>query len=168
MNRLIVLAGLPGTGKTTLARALAGRLGAVHLRIDTIEQALKDRFKDGDDMADAGYRVAYGLAGDNLRLGLDVVADSVNPIAVTRQAWRAVAEAAGAGLLEVEVVCSDTAEHRRRVETRQADIAGHRLPTWREVTERDYESWDRPPLRIDTAATAVEELVETLCRQLAA
>lgn len=37
---LIVIGGLPGIGKTTLARLLAARLGAVHLRVDTIEQAI--------------------------------------------------------------------------------------------------------------------------------
>ncbi len=39
---LIALGGLPGTGKTTIARELARQLGAVHLRIDSIEQALRD------------------------------------------------------------------------------------------------------------------------------
>jgi predicted kinase len=34
---LIIFGGLPGTGETTLARALAEQLGAVFLRIDTIE-----------------------------------------------------------------------------------------------------------------------------------
>jgi predicted kinase len=33
---LIILSGLPGTGKTSVARELAGQLGAVHLRVDTI------------------------------------------------------------------------------------------------------------------------------------
>jgi 2-phosphoglycerate kinase len=37
---LIVVSGLPGVGKTSIARALAGRVGAVHLRLDTIEQIL--------------------------------------------------------------------------------------------------------------------------------
>ena len=32
---LIILSGLPGVGKTTIARELARRLDAVHVRIDT-------------------------------------------------------------------------------------------------------------------------------------
>ena len=38
---LIIFGGLPGSGKSTIARALALRLGAVYLRIDTIEQAIR-------------------------------------------------------------------------------------------------------------------------------
>ena len=36
---LIVFGGLPGTGKTTVARALASRMGAVYLRIESLEHA---------------------------------------------------------------------------------------------------------------------------------
>ena len=39
---LIILGGLPGTGKTTIARELARQLGAVHVRIDSIEEAILD------------------------------------------------------------------------------------------------------------------------------
>jgi len=39
---LIIFGGLPDSGKTTIAWALAKRLGAVHLRIDTIEQTVRD------------------------------------------------------------------------------------------------------------------------------
>ncbi|MGO6670405.1 AAA family ATPase, partial [Rhizobium ruizarguesonis] len=38
---LIIFGGLPGSGKTTIARALAERLNAVHVRVDTIEQAIR-------------------------------------------------------------------------------------------------------------------------------
>ena len=38
---LIIFSGLPGSGKSTIARALARRLRAVYLRIDTIEQAIR-------------------------------------------------------------------------------------------------------------------------------
>jgi predicted kinase len=69
-----------------------------------------------------GYSVAYAIAEDNLRLGRIVIADCVNPWPLTRDAWRSVADRAGARAVEVEIVCSDRAEHRRRVESRAADI----------------------------------------------
>ena len=39
---LIVFSGLPGTGKTTIARELARQTRAVYLRIDVIEQAIRN------------------------------------------------------------------------------------------------------------------------------
>lgn len=153
---LIVLAGLPGTGKTTLARAAAGRLGAIHLRIDTIEQAIRASGVVPGDLADAGYRAAYGVAEDNLRLGHVVVADSVNPIALTRDAWAAAAARAGARILRVELICSDTAEHRRRVEERRRRGPDLGLPDWAAVQARDYRPWTQADLRLDTALETVE------------
>ena len=89
-----------------------------------------------------GYEVAYAIAEDNLRLGRTVIADSVNPLEVTRSAWRSVAQRTGRRYLEIEIICSDQAEHRRRVESRTSDIARHRLPSWQEVCDRDYEPWE--------------------------
>ena len=159
---LIILGGRPGSGKTSLARALAVRLGAVHLRLDSIEQALR---RSGlENIGAAGYAIAQALAADNLRLGRTVIADSVNPVAASRQGWRDAAAAGGQGYIEIEVICGDVAEHRRRVETRQPDIAGHGLPDWAAVQQRLYEPWS-PDLVIDTAqqdiAAAVALIVET-------
>ena len=71
---LVVFAGLPGSGKTTLARGVALRLGAVHIRIDTIEQTIRDTGLAQGDIGPAGYQLGYAVARDNLSLGLAVVA----------------------------------------------------------------------------------------------
>jgi predicted kinase len=159
---LIVFGGLPGTGKTTIARELARQLGAVHLRIDSIEQALRDYRAGRHSLDDAGYRVAYMVAADNLSVGRMVIADSVNPLTVTRDAWVAVAKRTRTRVVEVEVLCSDPDEHRRRIENRVTDIPGLRLPTWQETVSREYHPWDRKHLVVDTARQSVEQSVQML------
>ena len=162
---LIVVSGLPGTGKTTIARKLASELAAVYLRIDSIEQSMRAA---GWPVEGEGYRVAYAVAEDNLRLGRIVVADCVNPWPLTRSEWRAVADRTGVPALDVETVCSDAGEHRRRVETRATDITGHRLPTWQEVVERDYRPWDVERMVIDTARLSVEQSVRAILAEIPA
>jgi predicted kinase len=152
---LIALAGLPGTGKTTLARALARELPAVHLRIDSVEGVLLRAGVAPVD--DKGYRIAYAIAEDNLRLGLTVIADSVNPIEVTRKAWVEVAKRAGVFAVEIEIVCSDPEEHKRRIESRASDIEGFTGPTWQQVVEREYVPCAQTCARIDTAGRTIAE-----------
>jgi predicted kinase len=156
---LIIFGGLPGTGKTTIAQELARQIGGVHLRIDSIEQAIRASGVSSQTLYDAGYRVAYAVAEDNLRIGRTVIADSVNPLHLTRDAWVEVATAVQVGVIEIEVMCSDVDEHRRRVETRIVDVPGLRPPTWEEVVSREYHPWNRERLVIDTAGRTVAQNV---------
>jgi hypothetical protein len=91
-----------------------------------------------------------------------VVAESVNPLAVTRNAWRDVAARHHAGVVEVELVCSDPAAHRHRAESRQVDVPGLRLPGWAQISGREYEPWDRDHLIIDTARQTPAEAAATI------
>ena len=158
---LIIFSGLPGVGKTTIARELACQIGAMHVRIDSIEQAIRDCIAViPPPLDEAGYRVGYAIAQDNLRIGRAVVADSVNPLLITRDAWLKVGQSAQVDTIEIEVICSDSREHRSRVENRLADISELRLPTWEEVISREYHAWNREHIVLDTAQRSVAQNVK--------
>lgn len=163
---LIAFGGLPGTGKTTVAQALARKVAAVYLRIDTLEQAFITSASGRLDIGPAGYLAAYAVAAENLRLGSTVIADSVNALHVIRRAWRDVALQSGVAMLEIELVCSDSATHQQRVEGRRSDIPGQKLPTWRSVLERQYDPWESAHLVVDTAKVSVAQAVETITHHL--
>jgi predicted kinase len=165
---LIVFGGLPGTGKTTISRTLSRRLRAVYLRIDAIEQAIRNAGVLAGGVGVAGYAAANALAEANLAVGLSVVADCVNPVRESRLAWRAIAAAAKVPLVEVEVVCSDVAEHRRRVEERSSDVPGLVPPDWSSVSRHIFEAWTEPHFVLDTATLSPSAAVAAVEAHVAA
>ncbi|QIE45959.1 AAA family ATPase [Pseudohalocynthiibacter aestuariivivens] len=78
MVALISFAGLPGTGKSTISRALAMKAGAVYLRIDEIGAAIW-AINPRRDIAPESYHIAAALAVSNLELGHATIVDCVNP-----------------------------------------------------------------------------------------
>jgi predicted kinase len=161
---LYIVSGLPGSGKTTLSQLLARHCAAAHVRIDTIEQALRDLCSV--NVQGEGYRLAYSVASDILYAGVSVVADSCNPIELTRREWEEVALGAGARYVNIEVICSDAREHRERVESRSSTVVGLRLPTWADVESREYHDWTVERVVLDTSRRSVVECLNELISKL--
>ena len=150
---LFVFSGLPGAGKSTIARALAEETGALWLRIDSIESGLMDADIGVTDMKGAGYWAAQNVAMDNLLLKHSVIADCVNPFSATRDSWAEVAGDLGCRLCEIEVHCSNKVVHRERVEAR------HQSNDWAAVEVRRFDPWDRQVLRVDSYLLSVPQAV---------
>jgi len=161
---LFVFSGLPGVGKTTLARRLAHWANACLLRIDTIEQGMRDLC--ALQVEGEGYRLAYRIALDNLLLNTNVVADCCNPVELTRAEWQSVACSSRARHLDIEVTCSDENEHRARIASRESDIPNLVLPDWIAVRQREYHPWKRHRIVVDTAGALPAESFDELVARL--
>ena len=136
---VISVSGPQGSGKTTLARALAKRLGAPALSRDPLMGAIKDSGypaegeEDLQRLAITGYRLQGVLINEFLGQGLSVVVECIAPAPV-RDAWRVVADRHSAAFLEVDTVVSDTKLHRERLDAREASgQGGWRHIEWSEV-----------------------------------
>ena len=158
IGMLVEFSGLPGTGKSTLAGWLARETGAVWLRIDEIENAMRRNGLTADQTGVTAYSVAHDVAAGHLRRGLTVIADAVNPVHEARLGWRDLAVSVGCGHVVIETTCPDGAEHRRRVEGRLSDLPGWAYPTWAQVQQAavHYQPRTDSRLRLDTTC-AIEE-----------
>lgn len=155
---LIEFCGLPGTGKSTLALAYATEVGAILLRIDTIEAAM---FRHGLRPAQTGiaaYAVAHDVAAGHLPRGMTVVVDAVSPVEAARAGWRELATAASTRHVVIETRCPDDAEHRRRIEHRIIDIPDLPRPNWSQVqrTRAQYEPRTDERLALDTTGNIAD------------
>lgn len=160
--RLIVTAGLPGSGKSSVAEGLAQALQIAVLSIDPIEAAMWRADIPKEMTGIAAYQIAEAIAGENLKLGLSVIVDAVNPVEAARNMWVQLAERTDATLTFVECHCSDLSIHRQRIENRRRNIPGMAEISWERVEQRrnEYESWSHDRIALDTAHNTTEQLVQ--------
>jgi predicted kinase len=168
---LVVISGLPGTGKTTVARAVAEQLSAVHLSIDEVEDALLGAgLERGWTTGVAAYEVVRVLAESNLTLGRTVVVDAVNDSEPARATWPRAARAAGVDVRFVVLVATDEERHRQRLESRGARFSHLPEPTWQDVRARatTCEPWVGDHVTIDAdqpLAQVVRLVLEAVSRE---
>lgn len=141
MRKLIIFAGLPGTGKTTLAKKISAKLGYFYLRVDCIEAPFAITNSKAGEQGE-GYEALINLAYENLTLGHNVIIDTVNPLHASRKMFNQLAARTGVEIIQFELKIKDALIHKSRIENRKSDIHGMKCPSWEDVIKREYEEWD--------------------------
>ncbi|MES1212250.1 MAG: ATP-binding protein, partial [Leifsonia sp.] len=141
---LIVTAGLPGTGKSTIAEVVANRIGAPVVSVDPIESAILSAGIDPDEPTGlAAYLVAETIAEAVLTGGGSVIVDAVNAVEPARDQWVKLAARQHVPIKFLEVICSDAELHRTRLAARGQRLPHLAEPTWHAVEQSvdEWESW---------------------------
>ncbi|MEV8214797.1 ATP-binding protein [Leifsonia sp. NPDC077715] len=157
---LVAMAGLPGSGKSTIAEILAGRIGATVISVDPIEASILRAGIDSDQPTGlAAYLVAETMAEQVLLSGHSVVVDAVNAVEPARLQWRDLAERCDVKLRVVETVCSDPELHEDRLSKRSPLVAAYAV----EQSTEEYDEWrgacgSLPRVTLDTSAPLGENV----------
>lgn len=133
--RLILTCGLPGSGKTILARQLAADRGAVRLTQDEWLWALGSTPWDESTREKVDHEL-WRLAQEILRLGLSVVLDFGLWARIERDEMRTAARGLGVGV-ELHYLDVPTDELWRRIEARNSE------PPWdsHPIRRADLDGW---------------------------
>jgi adenylate kinase family enzyme len=81
MSKLIIVCGLPGSGKTTLANALSKKLNIICLHKDSIKEILYESFgltglDDSRKLGTHSIKLLFGLVEEQLRDGVDLIMEA--------------------------------------------------------------------------------------------
>ncbi len=164
MKKVIVVSGLPGCGKSTVAEGLAEKLSLPIFSVDPIESAMiQSGFKRGFETGLAAYLVAETLATEQLKLGISTIIDAVNPVQEARDMWKQLAHKHDAQLMIIECVLKKDI-HKQRIDARVRNIEGIPEVTWQDVEDRrdEYLKWQEERLILDTSNTMENNLYNSL------
>jgi predicted kinase len=168
MSRLIVFTGLPGSGKTSTAEAVARELDIPIFAKDWLEAILirceLRPAENGPPLGSAGYQLLTTLAERQLQLGQSVILDSVASTLAIRAEWRALAQTYQAGWRVIECICSDVITQRERLNVRQRHIPGWHELDWADVerVKGYYAPWDEERLILDAVNPLADNIAAAL------
>jgi len=164
-SKLIIICGLPGSGKSTISEALSRKLEIPVFSVDPIESSIiKSGIPKSFETGLAAYLVAETLAAANLQAGNSAIIDAVSGVIEAKQMWQALAKKLGVPLIIIECIVSNKNLHKTRIEERVRGIHGIPEVTWDDVDkrEKEYIVWEEEKLILDAVNPLAENIKQAL------
>lgn len=164
---LIAMRGMPGCGKSTVARALSRQLRWPIIDKDDIKDVLDMRMRESGGLA---YETMWNVARRQLLQGMSVIADSPLTFLMAYRKAQVIATETEATLAVVECRCSDEQIWRQRINARkELHLTAHHQTDWdtflryrqQMLAEMDYPITDLH-LMVDTVRPLAEVIVDII------
>jgi predicted kinase len=148
---LILFAGMPGSGKTTLARMVARRLKVPVFAKDRMQRVLRDHHLAPENSGD-GYYLILDIADELLSLGLSVILDATFPLDHFRTVASEIAARYRANFCVIYCYCSDETVWKERMVDRVHYVPGWKPVGWNDVERMQeyYQPWNANALFVDS------------------
>lgn len=163
--KVVIVCGLPGSGKSTLSERISKKLGWPVFSVDPIESAiLKSGIERGFETGLAAYMVAETLADEQLKLGHSTIVDAVSAVDESKQMWRSLAAKHKAELVIIEVHCSDEKLHKQHLQARVKNLHGIPEVTWEDVDKRrkQYVAWKEHVLKLNSTEKSEANVMKAI------
>jgi predicted kinase len=160
---LILFAGMPGSGKTTLARMVSRQLRLPVFSKDRVQRILRDHHLAAENTGD-GYYIILDMADEQLGLGVSVILDATFPLDHFRQVANEIALRHNAYFCAIYCHNSDDEVWRKRMEKRVQYVPGWRPVGWEDVLRMRtyYQPWGDNALAIDSLDPADDNFARVL------
>lgn len=162
---LILFAGMPGSGKTTLARMVSRELQLPIFSKDRAQRILRDHHLAAENTGD-GYYIILDMADEQLGLGVSVILDATFPLDHFRTVASEIAARHQAKFCAIYCHCSDDEIWRKRMEQRVQYVPGWRPVGWDDVQRMRtyYQPWANNALVVDSMVPPEENFAQVLAQ----